>query len=220
VLVVDLAALASGLASVLGACWSDRIGRRRVLLGACLALVSWSLVMFPLIGTGSPVAFGIGLSVLLGLVGLAYGPRRISARDLPNPPPQHGHWLGLQPWRRRRCSERWGRKVGLMSQQILTEVSAQVPEDRADEVLAAYDGLLSRPLPEGLVRTELLRRRNGEWRIHSLWRDQTALDAMRASGEPPAAPALFRQLGAQPMLHVYRLERRAVRSSDSADRTL
>ena len=33
-----------------------------------------------------------------------------------------------------------------------------------------------------------------------------ALDAMRAGSEPPAAPALFRQLGAAPELRIYTLQ--------------
>jgi quinol monooxygenase YgiN len=88
---------------------------------------------------------------------------------------------------------------------ILTEVSAVIPANNADAVVPAFEELLTKPLPEGLLRTELLRGSDGEWRIHSLWRDQDALDAMRAGPEPPAAPALFRRLGGEPTLRVYRI---------------
>jgi len=95
-----------------------------------------------------------------------------------------------------------------MPGEIMTEVSAIVATERADEVPPAFTELTQRPLPEGLLRTELLAGPNGEWKIHSLWRDQAALDAMRAGAEPPAAPALFRRLGAEPVLRIYHLRAR------------
>ncbi len=87
-----------------------------------------------------------------------------------------------------------------MSGEIMTEVSAVVAGERAGDVLAAFTKLTQRPLPDGLLRTELPEGRDGEWKIQSLWRDRAALDAMRAGSEPPAAPALFRQLGAEPVV--------------------
>lgn len=92
--------------------------------------------------------------------------------------------------------------------EIMTEVSAIVAGERADNVPAAFAELAQRPLPDGLLRTELLAGRDGEWKIQSLWRDQAALDAMRAGAEPPAAPALFRQLGAEPVLRIYEVRAR------------
>jgi quinol monooxygenase YgiN len=94
-----------------------------------------------------------------------------------------------------------------MAEEILTEVSARVPAG-AGSVPAEFARLLEAPLPDGLLRTELLRGADEEWRIHSLWRDQAALDAMRAGPEPPAAPSLFRRLGAEPILRVLRVEGR------------
>jgi len=90
----------------------------------------------------------------------------------------------------------------------MTEVSATLPADRGGEVGTAFAALLERPLPDGLIRTELLAGRDGEWRIQTLWRDQAALDAMRVGPEPPAAPTLFRQLGAEPVLRLYQLQAR------------
>jgi quinol monooxygenase YgiN len=91
---------------------------------------------------------------------------------------------------------------------IMTEVSAVVAAERAGDVLAAFTELAQRRLPDGLLRTELLEGRDGEWKIQSLWRDRAALDAMRAGSEPPAAPELFRQLGAEPELRIYTLQAR------------
>lgn len=95
-----------------------------------------------------------------------------------------------------------------MPGEIMTEVSAVVPRARAGDVPAAFAALAQQPLPGGLLRTELLAGQDGEWKIQSLWRDQAALDAMRASPGPPAAPALFRQLGAEPELRIYKLRAR------------
>ncbi|HKT55486.1 MAG TPA: antibiotic biosynthesis monooxygenase [Microbacterium sp.] len=89
-----------------------------------------------------------------------------------------------------------------MSAQILTEVSAVVTEDREADLVAGFSALLSQELPDGLLRTELLRGADGAWRIQSLWRDRDALEAMRASPEPPAAPTLFRSVGADPTLSI------------------
>ncbi|MHA6795446.1 MFS transporter [Pseudonocardia bannensis] len=60
--------------TILGAIWSDRVGRRRmVLIGNALAVVV-GLTMFPIIDLGTPLSFGLGLSLALGVVGIAYGP--------------------------------------------------------------------------------------------------------------------------------------------------
>jgi quinol monooxygenase YgiN len=85
---------------------------------------------------------------------------------------------------------------------VLTVVSAGIDPDRGQEVVAAFTALLAKPLPDGLLRTELLHGADGAWRIQSLWRDRAALDAMRALPEPPAAPALFAALGGSPTLEV------------------
>ena len=95
-----------------------------------------------------------------------------------------------------------------MSNEVLTEVSARVP-NTAGDVVAEFARLLEAPLPDGLLRTELLRAADDKWRIQSLWRDQAALEAMRSGPEPPAAPALFIRLGAEPTLHALRVEGRS-----------
>ena len=89
-----------------------------------------------------------------------------------------------------------------MTERVLTEVAANVPIDRAAEVLAEFRVLLEKPLPDGLLRTQLLEGAEGAWRIQSLWRERAALEAMRSRPEPPAAPTLFRNLGAEPTLTI------------------
>lgn len=68
------AAAVFGLAVFLSGVYSDRIGRRKVVAGAVLLGIPWSLVLFPLLDTGSPVAFLIGVSGSLAVLGIAYGP--------------------------------------------------------------------------------------------------------------------------------------------------
>lgn len=78
---------------------------------------------------------------------------------------------------------------------LLTEIRATVDPKRAGDLVAGCEALLAEPLPDGLLRTELLHAGN-EWRIQTLWRDSNALSSMRASTEEPAAPRLFRSIGA------------------------
>jgi quinol monooxygenase YgiN len=85
---------------------------------------------------------------------------------------------------------------------ILTIVTADVDENRAQELVVAYKEMLDEGLPDGLLETRLLGDGQGHWAIHSLWRDRAALDAMRAAPEPPAAPRLFRRFSAEPALAI------------------
>jgi MFS family permease len=53
---------------------SDRFGRRAVITTSCASGLVWSLVLFPLLGLGGPFAFGAGLTVLLVIFGICFGP--------------------------------------------------------------------------------------------------------------------------------------------------
>jgi len=90
--------------------------------------------------------------------------------------------------------------LGVMN--ILTIVTADVDQAQGQELIAAFELLLAGGLPDGLLETRLLGDGHGHWAIHSLWRDRAALDAMRASPEPPAAPTLFRRFSAEPTLAI------------------
>ncbi len=59
---------------MLSALYSDRVGRRRVIMVSCGFSVVWALALFPLLDTGSPVAFVIGMMVTLAIFGITYGP--------------------------------------------------------------------------------------------------------------------------------------------------
>jgi MFS family permease len=66
------AAMAAGV--ILSAIGSDRLGRWVVVMLTCSAAVVWSLLLFPLLNTRIPIAFGVSVIVTLTLMGLAYGP--------------------------------------------------------------------------------------------------------------------------------------------------
>jgi hypothetical protein len=104
-----------------------------------------------------------------------------------------------------------------MTGQVLSEVSAFVLPERVAALVAGYRELLARPLPDGLLRTELLGGEDGRWRIQTLWRDRAALDAMRAGPRPPAAPQLFREVGAEPELAVFDVAVRGLGGPSSGD---
>jgi metabolite-proton symporter len=55
--------------------WSDRLGRRRVMVWGCAALVAWSSVFFPLADTGSVAAIALSIVVMMTLQGAYLGPQ-------------------------------------------------------------------------------------------------------------------------------------------------
>lgn len=69
-----VAGAVTALSTIASAISSDRFGRRTLIMASCVGAAVWSLLLFPLLGTRSPVAFGVGVIVTLGLQGLAYGP--------------------------------------------------------------------------------------------------------------------------------------------------
>ena len=93
-----------------------------------------------------------------------------------------------------------------MPGQILTIVTATVDANRETELTTGFRELMTSSLPEGLIRTELLRGQNGTWRIQSLWRDRAALVAVRTKAEHPAALELFRSVGAGHSHEVFSVE--------------
>jgi heme-degrading monooxygenase HmoA len=98
-------------------------------------------------------------------------------------------------------------EVSGVSERVLSEVSATVRPDREGEFLAGFAELVSLPRPDGLLRTELLRGPDGEWRVQTLWRDLEALAATRVTPEPPrTAPQVFHSVGAEPMLEILEVE--------------
>ena len=77
--------------------------------------------------------------------------------------------------------------------------------NRETELVAGCRSLLVDSVPDGLLHTRLLKGANGGWQIQTLWRDRAALEKILAASDPPAAPRLFRSVGADPMLHIFEL---------------
>ena len=69
-----IASIVLGVVTSVACIASDRIGRRKVIAYAYGAAVIWSLVLFPLLDTGSPFAFLLGVTVSLCIYGVANGP--------------------------------------------------------------------------------------------------------------------------------------------------
>jgi len=63
-----------GLAIVVAGVLSDRFGRRKVIMTSSAVGIVWALVLFPLLDTGTPLAFGLGLVGTLVIFAIAYGP--------------------------------------------------------------------------------------------------------------------------------------------------
>ncbi|WP_107655804.1 MFS transporter [Nocardia suismassiliense] len=68
------AAVVFGAAIVLSALYSDRLGRRLVIMVSSGLAVVWSLALFPLLDSGSRPAFVISVLTTLAIFGVAYGP--------------------------------------------------------------------------------------------------------------------------------------------------
>jgi MFS family permease len=66
--------LALTVAMVAGAIWSDRVGRRAVIIGAQAVGFVWALALFPVLGTGSAFTFAGGVIVTMSIAGIALGP--------------------------------------------------------------------------------------------------------------------------------------------------
>ncbi|MBN9792562.1 MFS transporter [Pseudonocardia sp. TMWB2A] len=60
--------------TIIGAVASDRRGRRRLVLTGNLASVVVGLIAFPVLDIGTVWSFGLGMCLVLGVVGFAYGP--------------------------------------------------------------------------------------------------------------------------------------------------
>jgi MFS family permease len=60
--------------TIVGSVWSDRFDRHDVILVGGLISAAVGLVLFPIIDMGTPLSFLIGIALMLGSLGFAYGP--------------------------------------------------------------------------------------------------------------------------------------------------
>jgi MFS family permease len=69
-----IAALVLAVATAGAAILSDQVGRKKVIAASYVGAFIWSLALFPLLDTGSPIAFLIGVTITLSLYGISNGP--------------------------------------------------------------------------------------------------------------------------------------------------
>ncbi len=91
---------------------------------------------------------------------------------------------------------------------FVTIVEGVVDAEREDDLRASWEATAAGPIPAGFIESSLLRAEDGTWRIVTVWESKDAVMAMRASGEPPAAPRMFGEVGAEPSLSMWDVEGR------------
>lgn len=89
---------------------------------------------------------------------------------------------------------------------FVTIVSGIVAVERAADLRAAWDEETAGTPPPGLLKSKLLKGDVGEWQIITFWESKEAVLAMRASGRPPAAIAMFERAGARPEVRFWTVE--------------
>jgi hypothetical protein len=94
---------------------------------------------------------------------------------------------------------------------FVTIVEGVVETAREEDLRSAWEGKTA-VLPTGLIESSLLRTEGGTWRIVTVWESKEAVMAMRASGEPPAALAMFEEAGSEPSVSMWAVEARVSRT--------
>lgn len=67
-------AVVFGALITLSAVYSDRVGRRKVVLTSCLVAVPWGFALFPILDHGTATSFAISLFGTLAIFAVSYGP--------------------------------------------------------------------------------------------------------------------------------------------------
>jgi hypothetical protein len=98
-------------------------------------------------------------------------------------------------------------RLARMAGPVFSVVAATVDPAHVEQLTAAYQAVLDAGVPDGVLASALLRGEGNQWQITTLWRDRAAVEAMRArmlaDPELPAAPGVFREVGAEPTLAVF-----------------
>jgi heme-degrading monooxygenase HmoA len=95
---------------------------------------------------------------------------------------------------------------------FVTMVEGSVEATREDDLRSAWKEVTDAEFPPGFIESSLLRAEDGTWRIVTIWESKEAVMAIRASGEPPAAPIMFERAGSRPSVSMWTVEGR-VRAS-------
>jgi hypothetical protein len=87
--------------------------------------------------------------------------------------------------------------------EVVTMVSARIADDRAGSLVAAFSRAVRAGLPEQRRQTSLLRGRDGEWRIVTVWSSREDLDAYLSTVDEPFALRLLREAGGTGSVDVF-----------------
>jgi quinol monooxygenase YgiN len=87
---------------------------------------------------------------------------------------------------------------------IMTVLEAHVPQERWEELVQLYDRGAGQ-LPAQMLRTLLAQEATDRtlWRGISVWRSRAALEEYRRSVTTPGGVAMFRAVGAEPVLSIW-----------------
>ena len=87
---------------------------------------------------------------------------------------------------------------------VITILEGHVVPEKA-KLLKASFASATRNLDPGIVETFLMSdvKDSATWRIVTVWKDRPALDAMRASGQPPRGVVMFKEVGVDPVLSIW-----------------
>ena len=91
---------------------------------------------------------------------------------------------------------------------FVTIVEGVVEAAREGDLRSGWEDISAGVLPAGFIESSLLRTEDGNWRVVTVWESKEAVMAMRASGEPPAAPVMFERAGSKPSLSMWTVEGR------------
>lgn len=91
---------------------------------------------------------------------------------------------------------------------FVTIVQGEVDSAREGDLRSAWKQRTAGQLPAGFIESSLLRSEDGTWRIATVWESKEAVMAMRESGEPPAALAMFEAAGSSPSVSMCTVEGR------------
>ncbi|HLO33211.1 MAG TPA: hypothetical protein VK249_28950 [Anaerolineales bacterium] len=89
---------------------------------------------------------------------------------------------------------------------VITVLEEHVGAERWITLQADYQKRTAE-LPPQMMQTFLLQNTNDQtvWQIISVWKSREALDEMRNSGETPTGVLMFRNVGAEPKLSIFKV---------------
>ena len=87
--------------------------------------------------------------------------------------------------------------------EIVTIVSAWIPPDGVDGLVAAFNEAVRAGLPVQRRQTMLLCGEGGDWRVVTVWSSRADLDAYVASVDEPFAWRLLREAGGDPSAQLF-----------------